>query len=416
MKAAMSERICPWVEEDRLASGIPNEEMKTLYRHWGEAGFGVVLTGNIIVDPSHIEASGNALIPIDDPFSGPRFDAYKALAAAGKSGGSLFLGQLNHPGRQTMATMQADPVSASDIPMSPQHFGLQWNKPHAASQAEIQTIVSAFVHSAAYLEAAGFDGVQLHSAHGYLLAQFLSQTSNVRADAYGGSLENRARIITEIADGVRAVTKPDFVMGIKINSVEFQEKGFTVEEAAHLCELLEAHRFDFVELSGGTYDDGLWGERRKRETTRNREAFFVEFAEKITPRLKRTKSYVTGGLRSIGAMVDALQTVDGVGLGRPACTEPRIAKELLGGRVKACIKPLFSELDFGLTAMLAGAQMRLIGTNREPMDSSNQKLVDGYLEDVKQGGRSRVGYPTITSQTEVPYRRTRSQINWCVLL
>ncbi len=204
------------------------------------------------------------------------------MAVEGKRHGSVFLAQLSHPGRQTTAEMQPDPVSASDIPMSKQHFGIRWNRPHAASESEIRTLVASFVRGAVYLEAAGFDGIQLHAAHGYLLAQFLSQTTNVRTDSYGGGLENRARIITEIADGIRAATKPGFVLAIKINSVEFQERGITVDEAARLCELLEAHRFDFVELSGGTFDDGLWGERQKRDTTRHREAFFVEFAEKIT--------------------------------------------------------------------------------------------------------------------------------------
>ncbi|KAH8884947.1 FMN-linked oxidoreductase [Thozetella sp. PMI_491] len=404
MKAAMSERICTWVHGDPDASGLPNKEMSTLYRHWSHGGFGVVVTGHILVDPSHIEGPGNAIVPIGAPFSGPRFEAYKDLAAAGKEGGSLFLGQLNHPGRQTAAMIQPNPVSASDIPMAEQHFGIAWNKPHAASQSEIRAIVSAFVHSATYLEAAGFDGVELHGAHGYLLAQFLSQATNVRTDQYGGSLENRARIITEIADGIRAATGPTFVLGIKINSVEFQERGFTAEEAGELCTVLEAHRFDFVELSGGTYDDGVWTKRRKRDTTVKREAFFVEFAEKITPRLEQTKSYVTGGIRTVGAMLDALQSVDGVAFGRPSCTEPRLANEILSGRAKASIKPLVDEMDYSITFVLAQGQLSLISRDREPMDSSDQILMDGFLEDLnearKQSPPTRVN---IRSQEDVPY-------------
>lgn len=191
----------------------------------------------------------------------------------------------------------------------------------------------------------------------------------------GGSLENRARIITEIADEIRAQTRDDLILAIKINSVEFQDKGFSAEEAAQLCELLEAHRFDFVELSGGTYQDDTWT-RWERESTKNREAFFLEFADKIVPHLDRTQCFITGGLRTAGAMVDALQSVDGVALGRPACTEPGLARDILAGKVSSCIKPLADDMDFQITSRLAAVQMRRIGRDEEPLDPSDQGSVE----------------------------------------
>lgn len=115
---------------------------------------------------------------------------------------------------------------------------------------------------------------QLHGAHGYLLAQFLSKTTNKRTDQYGGSLENRARIILEIAQSIRKklpAASSGFVLGIKINSKEFQEEGFSEDEAKELCQLLEQHEFDFVELSGGTYESLAFA--HKRESTKKREAF-----------------------------------------------------------------------------------------------------------------------------------------------
>ncbi|OHW92128.1 NADH oxidase [Colletotrichum incanum] len=154
-------------------------------------------------------------------------------------------------------------------------MGVKVNEPHAATAEEIRQLMDSFVHSAVYLERAGVDGVQLHSAHDYLMAQFLSQTTNKRTDTYGGSLRNRARFITDIADAIRVRT------GARINSVEFEESEVTVEEATELCQLLEKHKFDFVELSGGTYEQTAWHHRRK--STRAREAFFLEFAEKIAP-------------------------------------------------------------------------------------------------------------------------------------
>lgn len=131
-----------------------------------------------------------------------------------------------------------------------------------------------------------------NTAHGYLLAQFLSPTTNQRTDNYGGSLENRARLILEIAQAVRSRTKPDFIVSIKLNSVEFQDKGFNAEEAKQLCSLLEQNKFDFVELSGGTYQSLAFA--HKRESTKKREGFFLEFADLIAPALSKTKVYITG--------------------------------------------------------------------------------------------------------------------------
>jgi 2,4-dienoyl-CoA reductase-like NADH-dependent reductase (Old Yellow Enzyme family) len=160
-------------------------------------------------------------------------------------------------------------------------MGMTFAKPHAASTEEIQGLIDGFAHAAEYMEKAGYDGIELHGAHGYLLAQFFSQTTNQRTDQYGGSLENRARLTLEIAHEIRKRVKPDFIIGIKLNSVEFQEKGFQPEEARELCSLLEKNKFDFVELSGGTYEKLAFV--HKKDSTKQRESFFLEFAEMITP-------------------------------------------------------------------------------------------------------------------------------------
>lgn len=124
--------------------------------------------------------------------------------------------------------------------------------------------------------------LQLHGAHGYLLAQFLSRTTNKRTDRYGGSLENRARIILEIAQSIRKklpAASTGFMLGIKINSKEFQQGGFSEDEAKELCQLLEQYEFDFVELSGGTYESLAFS--HKRESTKKREAFVSSWTSKM---------------------------------------------------------------------------------------------------------------------------------------
>jgi 2,4-dienoyl-CoA reductase-like NADH-dependent reductase (Old Yellow Enzyme family) len=264
-------------------------------------------------------------------------------------------------------------------------MGMEFAKPHAATQEEIDNVIDGFAHAAEFLEKAGYDGIELHGAHGYLLAQFLSPTTNKRTDKYGGSLENRLRIILEVAEACRKRVSKEFIIGIKINSVEFQEKGFTTEDAKGLCQALEQARFDYIELSGGTYESLAFG--HKRESTKKRESFFLEFAEKIVTPLTKSKTYITGGLKTVGAMVKALDTVDGVGLARPACQEPHLPRDILEGKVKGAIRLKLDDNNFLLTNLAAGTQIRQLGKDQEPIDLSDQKNVDAFMKDMEAWGK-----------------------------
>lgn len=384
LKAAMTERLSSWDPKNFEARGIPSKELQNVYKRWGEGGIGHILTGNIMISYDHLEAAGNPIIPPGAPFEGERFEAFKKLASLSKAHGSLITGQVSHPGRQVENRIQKDPVSASDVQLEGDVMGMKFNKPHAASKDEIKDLVHRWTHAAEYLHKAGYDGIQLHGAHGYLLAQFLSKTTNKRTDEYGGSLENRARIILEIAQNIRRKL-PDFILGIKINSVEFQEGGFTGEEAKELCELLEKNEFDFVELSGGTYQSLAFV--HKRDSTRKREAFFLEFADKITPGLKKTKTYITGGFKTVGGMVAALDTVDGVGLARAVCQEFRFCKDVLDGKITGAIDQQVDQDNFGLTNVIAGSQIRQVGKDQEPIDMGIKENVDGFMNDMGAWGK-----------------------------
>lgn len=194
----------------------------------------------------------------------------------------------------------------------------------------------------------------MHS--GYLLAQFLSPTTNHRTDTHGGPLPNRSRLIFLISAAIRAriPLSSSFTLGIKVNSVEFQEEGFTPQDCKLLCQELEAHEFDFIELSGGTYQRIAFEHRR--ESSKRREAFFLDFVDAVVPELKRTRTYVTGGLRTVGAMVEALKTVDGVGLGRPAAHEFDLPNKILRGEVEGAAQHLIDEQDFPMSMVAAGSQ------------------------------------------------------------
>ena len=385
----MTERLSSWDPKNLEARGIPSKNLINVYKRWGEGQLGTILTGNIMIDYDQLEAKGNPIIPRGAKFEGERFEAFKTMAAEGKKHGCLMVGQVSHPGRQVTTDISSDPVSASDVQLEGNMMGMTFSKPHAASSEEIHRIIDGFAHAAEYLHKAGYDGIELHGAHGYLLSQFLSQTTNKRTDEYGGSLENRARLIMEIADEIQKRVPKSFILSIKINSVEFQDKGFDPEECKALCAQLEAHHFDFVELSGGTYE--VLAFTHKRESTKKREAFFLEFAETIVPALSKTKTYITGGFKTVGAMVSALKTVDGVGLARPVCQEPRLCADILAGKVKGAIKQRFDENDFGIMNVAAGTQIRMIGKDQEPLDFSQEQLQQAMLKDMENWGKTMSG-------------------------
>lgn len=383
MKGAMTERLSSWDPKDLEKRGIPSPELINLYRRWGQGGFGVLLTGNVMIEPDHLEAPGNPIIPIDEPAEGKRFEAFKELAAAAKKDGSLIVAQVSHPGRQVTANVQQHPISASDVQIEGSPMGMTFAKPRAMEKKDIDRVIEGFAHAADYASKAGFDGIELHGAHGYLLAQFLSPRTNKRTDNYGGPLLNRARLILEVADAIKARVKDEsFSLGIKINSVEFQDGGFTPEDCATLCEELEKHGFDYVELSGGNYEQT--GFVHKKESTKAREAFFIEFAEMITPRLKKTKVYIVGGLRTASAMVKALDSAHGICIARPAAHEVDLPKKILEGKVKSAIQNKFDEQNFPLSTMAAGTQMRLIGKDKEPLDLSQDKYNDIFMASLQQ--------------------------------
>ncbi len=376
----MTERLSSWDPKNFEARGTPSKNLINVYKRWGEGQIGTILTGNLMIDYDQLEAKGNAIIPPEAKFEGERFEAFEALAAESKKHGSLIIGQVSHPGRQVTTDINSDPVSASDVQLKGNIMGMTFSKPHAASTEEIQKIINGFAHTAEFLHKAGYDGIELHGAHGYLLSQFLSQTTNKRTDKYGGSLENRSRLIMEIADEVQKRVPKSFILSIKINSVEFQDKGFESEECKALCASLEAHHFDFVELSGGTYEELAF--THKRDSTKKREAFFLEFAETIVPALHKTKTYITGGFKTVGAMVGALKTVDGVGLARPVCQEPRLCADILSGKVKGAIKQRLDESNFGITNVAAGTQIRMIGKDQEPIDMSQEEFENAFYKDM----------------------------------
>lgn len=295
-----------------------------LYERWAKGGTGLLITGNIMVDRRALGEPGNVVIEDDRDLV-----LLKAMADGVAHHGSRLWAQINHPGKQSPKGLNRENVSPSAIPFGKQMQAF-FDTPRELTEPEILDIIARFGRAAGIVKQAGFHGVQIHGAHGYLVSQFLSPKHNVRTDAWGGSAENRRRFVLAVYQAMRDAVGPDFPIGIKLNSADFQRGGFTEEESLATIQALAAVGIDLVEISGGTYEAPAMA--GKKTSTIEREAYFLEFAEKVRQHIS-TPLMVTGGFRTLSAMGKALNSgaMDIVGLGRPLCIEPDAPLRLLAG-------------------------------------------------------------------------------------
>ncbi len=296
-----------------------------LYRRWAEGAAGLLVSGNVMVDRRFLERSGNVVV---DQHSDET--ALRAWATARPGGAPLWL-QLNHPGRQCNRFHTHEPVAPSPVPLA---LGGLFARPRALAAAEIEALVEAFGAAAARVRRLGFGGVQVHAAHGYLISQFLSPRTNLRSDAWGGSLANRARFLLAVVRAVREAVGPAFPVSVKLNAADFLRGGFEHHEAVEVARWLAAAGVDLVEVSGGTYERVAFVDAHQpASTTRAREAYFLAYARAIREALGRTPLMLSGGFRTPAAMDAALAEgeVDVLGVGRPFCLEPGLARRLVAG-------------------------------------------------------------------------------------
>jgi 2,4-dienoyl-CoA reductase-like NADH-dependent reductase (Old Yellow Enzyme family) len=325
--SVLPNRLCKSAMTEGLADkfDLPTPALLQLYKTWSQGGTGLHITGNVMVDRRFLERAGNVVLEDDK-----NLDLFRTWSKQGTTGGNHLWVQLNHPGRQCPKMVSTEPLSPSDIQLS--MLG-NFAKPHPMDQSDIEQVLERFITSARLVKEAGFTGVQIHCAHGYLLSQFLSPKINQRQDQWGGSLENRARIIRRIIVGVRAAVGADFPIGVKLNSADFQKGGFSLEDCLTVASWLGEDGVDLLEISGGTYEQlSLIGVEPTdvRESTRKREAYFIEYAERIK-QSAQIPVMITGGFRSRDVMERAIESgeVDVIGLARPLCTEPDCSAKLI---------------------------------------------------------------------------------------
>ncbi len=362
VKGAMTEQLAE-------KNHAPTPVLMALYERWGQGGLGVSLTGNVMVDHRALEGPRN--VAVDDERDLGLLTEWATRAQA--QGTPLWM-QISHPGRQTPRGVSTEVVAPSAVPLK--GMGPMFSPPRALTEPEIESIIQRFVTTAVIAQKAGFGGVQIHSAHGYLNSQFLSPLTNLRTDQWGGSLENRMRFLRSIVGLTRDAVGPSYPIAVKLNSADFQRGGFSEEESMEVVKALESEGVDLLEISGGNYENPMMvstGEvpTHQRESTMRREAFFLDYAEKVRA-ITKMPLMLTGGLRTVETMGGIVRDgkVDCVGVARPLALNPDFAKDVIEGRIESATAPNLGTgiklLDSMLQSLWHQAQMRRIADGQAP--------------------------------------------------
>ena len=318
------------------ADHAPSDELLRMYKAWADGGAGLLLTGNVMVDGRGMTGPGGVVLEDDR-----NLERFKQWAQVSRSGGAQAWMQISHPGRQMMAALGQETWSASSVALDMGNLSNKFSVPKEMTVADIDELQRRFVTTAKLAEQAGFSGVQIHAAHGYLLSQFLSPLSNKRQDRWGGSIENRARLLIEIVKAVRAVVSPQFVVSVKLNSADFQRGGFTPDEAIRVVEMLNELNVDLVELSGGSYEAPAMQGQARDGRTLAREAYFLEFAKDIVD-VARMPLMVTGGIRRKAVAEQVINSgVAMVGIATALAIDPNLPRDWRAGKdTTAALPPI----------------------------------------------------------------------------
>jgi 2,4-dienoyl-CoA reductase-like NADH-dependent reductase (Old Yellow Enzyme family) len=363
----LANRIAKAAMEEGMAgrAQLPDQRLMTLYRRWGAGGAGLLITGNVMV---HAQAlTGPRGVVLDD--TAP-LEPFACWAAAGKAGGAAMWMQISHPGRQVQANMPGVVWAPSAAGLELGRHSKRFGRPVAMTPEQITATVQRFAVTAARAKRAGFDGVQIHAAHGYLLSQFLSPLANRRTDQWGGSLANRARLLLEVVRAVRSAVSPSFTVAVKLNSADFQRGGFDTDDAQQVITMLEPLGVDLVELSGGTYESPAMAGHPADARTLAREAYFLELATDLA-KTSPLPLMLTGGITQHDTAEKVLANgVTMIGMGTALALTPDLPNHWReGARPARRLKPVTwpdKTLASAATMALVRHQMRRIARGADP--------------------------------------------------
>lgn len=313
----LKNRIAKSAMSDSLGDGAgnPTDDQINLYERWAKGGLGLSIIGEVQATPNYAEKPGNLILGDHSDY-----DQLNRLARAGATDGAQLWLQLGHAGAMADA-----PIST---PKGPSALDLPGLTCGALSLEEITALPSEFARTASMAKKLGFGGVEIHAAHGFLLNQFLSPLFNRRGDVYGGSLQNRMRLLLEVIHAVRDAVGPGFPIGIKLNATDQLEGGFAEEEALEVIARVDQTAIDLIDISGGTYFPGA----KSSSDRAGSGPYFLDFAERA-----RSKSsiplMVTGGFKTLTQAESAIANgkVDIIGMARALVVDPELPANWLAG-------------------------------------------------------------------------------------
>ncbi|VVD78565.1 2,4-dienoyl-CoA reductase [Pandoraea capi] len=357
-KAAMEENMAD-------ADHAPSDDLIRLYDAWARGGAGLIITGNVMIDARAMTGPGGVVLEDDRHLA-----RFRHWADTARQRGAQVWMQLNHPGRQMLSALGQPTVAPSAIALELGTFSKRFAMPRALTETDIADVLARFTRSAVLAEQSGFTGVEIHAAHGYLLSQFLSPLTNRREDRWGGSLENRARLLLDVVKSVRNAVSPGFAVAVKLNSADFQRGGFGPADARRVIDMLGAHGVDLIELSGGSYEaPAMQGEARDGRTLA-REAYFLEFARDMVA-VATMPLMVTGGIRRLAVAEQVLESGTAmVGIATALSIDPELPNRWRQGDASAPqLKPIqWKNKALGSLANMAVVkfQLKRLSAGRTP--------------------------------------------------
>ena len=322
--AVLPNRLAKAAMEENMADKgqIPGPTILRLYQRWAEGGTGLLITGNVMVDGRAMTGPGGIVLEKDSDLA-----PFQAWVQTAKKNNTHIWIQINHPGRQVYAAMGGEVLSPSEVAVDLGKHSHLFGKPRAMTHEDIEQLIQRFIDTAVKAEQAGFDGVQIHAAHGYLISQFLSPLTNKRTDEFGGSIENRMRLLILVIKAIRAQVTPSFAVSVKLNSADFQRGGFDADDAKAVVLAMNGLGIDLVELSGGSYESPAMQGTTADGRTLQREAYFLDFAKDIA-QVANMPIMTTGGVRRLAVAEDVLtHGIDIVGMGTALAMNPSLPND-----------------------------------------------------------------------------------------
>ncbi|KAL5592129.1 hypothetical protein FOVSG1_011018 [Fusarium oxysporum f. sp. vasinfectum] len=337
VKTGMSEKMAQ--------SLLPSANHRALYKRWAQGGWAALITGNIKVSDQYLGSNEDVAVT---GTTSNLLKSWSQWTAVTKNQNCHMIAQLNHPGRQSSIGAGKRSIFAKTIAPSaiPIHLGdntvaklirmLVFGTPRAMTRHEIDVVIAQFTEAARLAYQAGFQGVEVHAAHGFLLSQFMSSNSNQRDDEFGGSTDKRVELVLRIIRSIRKEVPKSFCVGVKINSADFKDEEGMAQMLRQI-ELIQQEEIDYINLSGGSFEDPQMmstNSSLQPSSTRSRsirEGFFLRTSEEIRRRFPDLTLLVTGGFRSRNGIAGALDSnaCDLIGLGRPAVKYPELPSQIM---------------------------------------------------------------------------------------